>query len=290
MNSVTIYQKPHEIRGEMAKESSVMAALVPSEKQVFLASTERPAADYNAAELAAELGKSLKWIAKDIGYRTDGSDLQYLTIRTAEIMKTHYGNLSLKDFRMAFELLLTGELDEYLPRGRDGQPERGHFQQFNAEYVCRVLNAYRVRRAAVLQKARKAMPVRKQERDPEAERRYLNETRRGLLQAFEEYKRNGYFPSISPIAEMLYYNLLNEVGLADPVEVSEEDEKEVLQKAIAYYAMKGQIGRVKEIKERRGEDLEYEKYEHTRRRVLKEAFRRMAERGVELNKYIVIDE
>ena len=79
---------------------------------------------------------------------------------------------------------------------------------------------------------------------------------------------------------------MSEVGLADPVEVSEEDEKEVLQKAIAYYAMKGQIGRVKEIKERRGEDLEYEKYEHTRRRVLKEAFRRMVERNVILTDYI----
>lgn len=290
MNNVTIYRKPEEIRREIAKDASVMGSLIPSERQVFVASTYRPVGDYDPKELSVEIGKALKWIAKDIGYRSDGSDLQYLTIRITEIMRTHYGGLSLKDFHLAFELLLTGELDEYLPRGRDGQPERGHFQQFNAEYVCRVLNAYKARRAAVLRKAREAMPRKEPERDREAERMYLNETKRGLLQAFEEYRINGYFPKISPIAEMLYYNLLSEAGLAEEVTITPEDEQEVMRTAIAFYARTGSVGAIKRLREQGPGELRQESFVLSRKRALREAFKRINDKGIELNKYIIIDE
>ena len=126
------------IRREMVNIPAVMGALGPVEKAVFLASTAKTIAEYNAAELSAELAVALKWICKDVGYRSpDESDRQYLVIRTAEILKRYYTGLTLKDFRMAFEMSITGELDDFLPRGRDGQPDRNHYQQFNAEYVAR---------------------------------------------------------------------------------------------------------------------------------------------------------
>ena len=177
------------IRREMVKIPAVMGALGPVEKAVFLASTAKTIAEYDAAELAAELATALKWICKDVGYRSpDESDRQYLVIRTAEILKRYYAGLSLKDFRMAFEMSLTGELDDFLPRGRDGQPDRNHYQQFNAEYVCKILNAYKGRRAWVLRKANEAVPKEEPKRDPAKDRYYRNETRRDCINAFESFK------------------------------------------------------------------------------------------------------
>ena len=76
------------MRREMVKIPAVMDALGPVERAVFLASTAKTIAEHSATELAAELQTALKWIAKDIGYRsTDASDTQYLVIRTAEILK-----------------------------------------------------------------------------------------------------------------------------------------------------------------------------------------------------------
>ena len=73
------------IRREMVKIPAVMDALGPVERAVFLASTAKTIVEYNAAELSAELAVALKWICKDVGYRSpDESDRQYLIIRTAE--------------------------------------------------------------------------------------------------------------------------------------------------------------------------------------------------------------
>lgn len=277
------------IRREMVKIPAVMGALGPVEKAVFLASTAKTIAEYDAAELAAELATALKWICKDVGYRSpDESDRQYLVIRTAEILKRYYAGLSLKDFRMAFEMSLTGELDDFLPRGRDGQPDRNHYQQFNAEYVCKILNAYKGRRAWVLRKANEAIPKKDPKRDPSKDRYYTNETRKGCINAFEFFKSNGRLPEMSPIAEMLYYNELAAVGLADTINVTLAEQKEILQRAINDYARRGYIGDVRRLKESGTDDpeLEHGSFVLARRKALTATFRRMVEQGINITDYI----
>jgi len=279
------------IRREMVKIPAVMGALGPVEKAVFLASTAKTIAEYDAAELAAELATALKWICKDVGYRSpDESDRQYLVIRTAEILKRYYAGLSLKDFRMAFEMSLTGELDDFLPRGRDGQPDRNHYQQFNAEYVCKILNAYKGRRGCVLKKAFEAVetPELKPGRDVERERYYRNETRRDCINAFESFKENGRLPEMSPIAEMLYYNELSAAGLADEIEITLADQKEILQRTINDYARRGYIGDVRRLKESGTSDpeLEHGSFVLARRKALAATFRRMVEQEINITDYI----
>ena len=116
------------IRRELIGNADVMGALTPVERAVFLASTAMTIAEITPSELANELRTALKWICKDVGYRIqDEADSQYLVIRTTEILKRYYSNLTLKDFRMAFEMSITGQLDEFLPRNRDGKADRGHY-------------------------------------------------------------------------------------------------------------------------------------------------------------------
>ena len=277
------------IRREMVNIPGVMDALGPVEKAVFLASTAKTIAEYNAAELSAELAVALKWICKDVGYRSpDESDRQYLVIRTAEILKRYYAGLSLKDFRMAFEMSLTGELDDFLPRGRDGQPDRNHYQQFNAEYICKILNAYKVRRGWIMKKAYENVPKQAEKPDPKLERYYKNETRRDCINAFESFKENGRLPEMSPIAEMLCYDTLAAAGLAEKVEITLADQKEILKRTINDYARRGYIGSVHRL-QRTGTDdpeLEHGSFVLARRKALAATFRRMVEQEINITDYI----
>lgn len=277
------------IRREMVKIPAVMGALGPVEKAVFLASTAKTIAEYDAAELAAELATALKWICKDVGYRSpDESDRQYLVIRTAEILKRYYAGLSLKDFRMAFEMSLTGELDDFLPRGRDGQPDRNHYQQFNAEYVCKILNAYKGRRAWVLRKANEAVPKEEQRPNPERERYYRNETRKDCIKAFEYFKENGRLPEMSPIAEMLYYDLLASAGFAPEIVVTIDEQKAILQRTINEFARRGMVGDMHRL-EQAGKDspeLQHGAFTMARRKALTAAFDKMVANGINITDYI----
>lgn len=277
------------IRREMVKIPAVMDALGPVERAVFLASTDKTIAEYDAAGLASELATALKWICKDVGYRSpDESDRQYLVIRTAEILKRYYAGLSLKDFRMAFEMSLTGELDDFLPRGRDGQPDRNHYQQFNAEYVCKILNAYKGRRAWVLRKANEAVPKEEPKPDPDRERYYRNQTRKECINAFYHYKYRGRMPQFSPIGEMLCYNALAAVGLADEIVVTLDEQRYIWQRTVNDFARRGMVGDVNRLKQEgtRAKDLEHGSFTLARRKALERTFAWMAEQEIQITDYI----
>ena len=288
---VTIYtNKPAVVvRREMAKIPAVMDVLGPVERSVFLASTAKTVAEHTDGELAAELTKALKFIAKDVGYReTDESERGYLVVRICETLKRYYSGLTLRDFRMAFEMSITGELDEYLPRGRDGQADRGHYQQFNAEYVCKILNAYKLRRAAVLRKAQDAMPEPEPPRDFEKETALLNNLKHDCINAFEYYKENGRLPEISAIAEMLYYNLLADAGLAPEIVVTVDEQKAIFTRTMNDFARRGMVGDMRRL-EQTGKDtpeLQHGAFTLARRKALRKAFERMAADGIVLTDYI----
>lgn len=277
------------IRREMVKIPAVMGALGPVEKAVFLASTAKTIAEYDAAELAAELATALKWICKDVGYRSpDESDRQYLVIRTAEILKRYYSGLTLKDFRMAFEMSITGELDDFLPRGRDGQPDRNHYQQFNAEYVCKILNAYKYRRAAVLKKANDAMPQESEQLTQDETKHLHNTTKAECIKAFAYFKENGRLPDMSPIAEMLYYQLLAEARLAREIVVTVEEQQVILNRMINKLAAKGMVGDVNSLKELGTDapDIQHGAFTLARKKALRAAFERMVTEKIEITDYI----
>lgn len=292
---VTIY-KPKSavvVRREMAKIPAVMDALGPVERSVFLASTDKTIAEYDANELSIELAKALKWIAKDVGYRaTDESERGYLVVRVAEILKRYYDGLTMRDFKMAFEMSITGELDDYLPKGRDGQADRGHYQQFNAEYVCKILNAYKYRRAAVLKKANDAMPPEPEKPiTPEQAKELRNRTKQDCINAFLAFKETGYMPDISPIGEMLYYQILADAGLAREIVVTVDEQKAILQRTINQFARRGMVGDMRRL-EQAGPDapeLQYGAFSMARKKALKAAFERMVADGIEITDYIKLD-
>lgn len=116
-----------------------------------------------------------RFIAMDVGFiipTENRDDWTYICTRLLDLLKRYYSQLTLSEVKLAFELLITGELDDYLPKDRDGNAERKHYQQFNADYFAKVLNAYRRKQNGVIHKAYKALPEPKKELTPQQIRQF----------------------------------------------------------------------------------------------------------------------
>lgn len=291
MNEVTIYKRRPavELRRELAAMPEVLAVLDPVEKAVFLSSTAKTIAEYEAGELSRELAKALRFILKDIGYRSnDEGELSYIIVRLCEILKRYYDGFTIKDFRMAFEMSITGELDEFLPRNKEGQADRGHYQNFNAEYVCKILNAYKGRRAAVLKKAHDVKDRQEPQRDPRMDIYYRNKTRQGCIEAYQYYCENAMLPEMTPIAEMLYYDILSAAGLADEIVITDDEKKHILQQTLNSFAKQGRFLEMQRVK-RDGTDspdVKHRALQQSRRKRLIDAFQRMMEQGIDITNYV----
>lgn len=284
----TVKKSPVEIRREMVGNPAVMGALDPVERAVFLASSAKTFGEYGPEELTAELSRALVWICKDVGYRaTDESERQYLVIRTVEILKRYYATITLKDFRMAFEMSITGQLDDYLPRTRDGRADRGHYQQFNAEYVCKILDAYKARRGAVLKKAFEAVETPELKPGNVDKSAYRKEAIADLFAAFDEYRETGVL-NTSAIADLVFYNILSEYGLAEPITVTVEDQKQIWQRTINDFARTGNVGDVNRLKSAGidAPELQHGSFVLARHRAIKALFRGIIEQGKTIQEFI----
>lgn len=291
----TIEQTPALQRKAIARNAEVMSVLQPVERALFLASTDKSIDEIPSVELAKELRNALQWICKDVGFRsTSDADSQYLVVRTTEILKRYYRDLSLKDFRMAFEMCLTGELDMFLPRNRDGQPDRSHYQNFNAEYICRILNAYRSRRADVFRKVNAAMPqdASVPEMSAETKRRLENKTKQRLLDAYAVYLETGKLETTT-IREMLYHQILADAGLAEEIEITDDVRRSVLNAVLAEMAIKGaSIGEIRRTRERgiKSSDIEHGAFVAARRNALLKTFAELKENKIDLKDYVRIED
>lgn len=275
------------IRREIAQEPSVLQSLKGVDRTIFLASTDKTVAEIPGIELTRELNKLLRVVCKDIGYRiTDEGDIQYLVVRISELMKRYYANLTLKDFRLAFEMSITGELDDYLPKRADGTADRQHYQNFNSEYVCRILNAYRDRRSQTLVKVIDARP--KMEADPVRIQEAELGLKKDIIKAYNYFLENREMPQLSPLSEMCYYERLRDVGLAPEIIVTDEERQKAFQEAVEFYEKRGKTFDARRVREA---GIDTEEIEASSRfmaagRVLAECFEDIRKQGLSIEKYL----
>ena len=279
-----------EGRAALARMPEVVKALDRSERLILGASITKPVKDYTLEALAGELTKSLRWIARDIGYTIKGEDdWQYITVRTAQLLKRYYETLSVDDFRLAFEMAVAGELDSYLPKDRSGHADTGHYQQFSAEYVCKILNAYKSKRAAALKRAEQAGPKVEGPGVPEAEQQVnARRMRRELFYCWLHYKYRGRLPRLSPIQEMRFYDILAEAGLADPIAVTEAEQAAVLSKTIMHYATAGLVADLQRVRKEGNEsdEIQGEAYRLARKKALIRALKEITDKEIQLRNYV----
>lgn len=277
------------VRKAVLESPEAIAKLDSVELSVFRATTDRPFEMYDGAELVAALADKMEWIAKDIGLRnTNNADYKVAITRCAQILKRYYPELTLKEIRVAFELTITGELNDYYPKDRNGNPDKDHYQMFTPEYFCKVVNAYKAYRRKVVQKAMAAVP--KPDRQPDAgvDDFYRNEIHKDTVAAYLYYKYHGMMPQLTSIAALLIYEDLQRVGLVDELEITAQEQRLALRRLLYQLAQKNLVGDKMRVEEQgiSAPEVKSPAMELARYRLLKQAFARMVDDELQITDYI----
>lgn len=282
--------KAIDIRRQMLQLPEVAKSLSGVEKYIFAASTKTQIADIDDVTLVAKTGQMFRFIAMDVGYiiPTNSEDWAYICTRLLDILKKYYSQMTLADIKLAFELATTGELDDYLPKDSQGNPDKKHYQYFNADYFAKILNAYRRKKNGVIHKAYKAVPEPKKELTPEEKRYYHNQTVARCREVFLKYKYTGRFV-LGVTDGMLIYDWLRKLGFANEVAGTEDDRKQ----ALARYMQRVARGFVNKYEafhvKRKGTDapeLDFTAYEIARDKEIKRTFDRMIAAELQIDNYL----
>lgn len=283
--------KAIDVRRAMVELPEVAKALTPVEKYIFVASTKKQIAEIDDETLLAKTGQMFRFIAMDVGFiipTENRDDWTYICTRLLDILKKYYSQMTLPDIKLAFELATTGELDDYLPKDSQGNPDKKHYQQFNADYFAKILNAYRRKQNGVIHKAYKALPEPKKELTPEEKRYYHNQTVARCREVFLQYKYTGRF--VLGITDgMLIYDWLRKLGFANEAAGTEGDRKQ----AFARYMQRVARGFVNKYEayhvQRKGTDapeLDFTAYEIARDKEIARTFDRMIADELQIDNYL----
>lgn len=279
-----------DIRRKMVQLPEAAKALTTVEKYIFAASTKTQISEMDDGVLVSKTAQMFRFIAMDVGYiiPQNENDWAYIQTRLVDILKRYYSYLTLADMKLAFELATTGELDDFLPRDSQGNPDKKHYQQFNADYFAKILGAYRKKQNEVIGKAYNALPEPKKEMTPEQKRYYHNRREKINRMIFLKYKYTGKI-SFEVGDEMFLYDWLLKFGFADEVEATEDDRKQ----AFAKYMHRAAIGMVNQYTafnvRRKGIDspeIDFTAYEVARKKEIIRAFDRMIAEEIQIDNYL----
>lgn len=282
--------KAIEIRRKMVQLPEVAKALNPVEKYIFAASTKTQISEIDDKTLVDKLANILKYIAMDIGFiiPQDFEDWQYIQARILDIMKRYYSNYTLSDVKLAFELATTGELDEFLPKDKHGNPDKNHYQQFNADYLSKILNAYKRKQSIVIDKAFKVLPEPKGEMTPQQIRQFEIQRQWRNRYIFLCYKYTGKL-ILGLTDDMFLYEWLQKCGLADDVQVKEDDRKEAFARYMQRVA-RGMINQYTAFQVRRkgieSPEIDFTAFEVARKKEIIKAFDRMIAEEIQVDNYM----
>lgn len=282
--------KAIEIRRKMVQLPEVAKALNPVEKYIFAASTKTQISEIDDETLVTKLANMLKYIAMDIGFIIPQitEDWQYIQARTLDILKRYYSNFTLSDIKLAFELATTGELDEFLPKDRQGNPDKNHYQQFNADYISKILNAYKRKQNVVIDKAFKVLPEPKTTFTPAMIREFEIQRQWRNHYIFLCYKYTGKL-ILGLTDDMFLYEWLQKCGLADDVQVKEDDRKEAFARYMQRVA-RGMINQYTAFQVRRkgteSPEIDFTAFEVARKKEIIKAFDRMIAEEMQVDNYM----
>lgn len=224
-----------EIR-RYADETRVLSKMGKADRAILAAAKGTLVGEYETAALVETLMQMFNFISLDVGYRKpEEMEWRYLVTRIAEILRRYHSDITTVDIKTAFELLIVGELDPYLPKNGNGEPDRAHYQAFNADYVTKVVSAYRKRQGETIQKAREIPKETHKALTAGASQGWDKKgiTRRVYDEYVKTHRLNFGFHE-----DVVVYNYLLELKLIDDAQVSEADK----QRAYNRYCIQADLG------------------------------------------------
>lgn len=178
---------------------AVQSKLTSIELSIAQAGLEVPIRHLPDEQLLPKVGTAAKFICRDVGIKSwDNTELmKYDAARFFTHLKSYFSDLSLKEIKMAFELAAVGELDEWLPRDKNGNPDCEHYQSFSLQYYSKILKAYRAKKGKTWHKARKALPAPEMVITEEQRQENRRHCLQDIYDAFNRYKDHGEPPRFS---------------------------------------------------------------------------------------------
>lgn len=282
--------KSIDIRRKMMQLPEICNCLSNVDKYVFVASTKTQIQEIDKQTLLETSSQMFRYIAIDVGYNipNDENEWAYIKTRLVDILQRYFGTLTLSDIKLAFELTTAGELDDYLPRDSHGNVDKKHYQQFNSDYISKILRAYIKKQNEVFEKAYKALPTGKPNISEEQvinNDKRVEERKRKL---FLRYKYTGRVV-FELCDEMFVYDWLMKCGLADDVQVKEDDRKEAFARYMQRVA-RGMINQYTAFQVRRkgteSPEIDFTAFEVARKKEIIKAFDRMIAEEIQIDNYL----
>lgn len=179
-------------------QSNKIKQLSKVDQRIFVESTKRLISEEESEEKKIEyLGIIFIGVCSDFGLNApERSAVKSVFSSIFDVVDLYFDDLSFAEVKLAWRLLAVGELDNYLPKDRYGDPDKNHYGSLNVDYVTKVLKAYRKRKADMMSKTTALLPD-KPKATPEQERAFLNVQANNFIFAIMKYKYSGRFKAES---------------------------------------------------------------------------------------------
>lgn len=175
-------------------QSNKIKQLSKVDQRIFAESTRKLISEEESEEKKIEyLGIIFIGVCSDFGLNApERSAVKSVFSSIFDVIDLYFDDLSFAEVKLAWRLLAVGELDNYLPKDRFGNPDKNHYGSLNVDYVTKVLKAYRKRKADMMSKTTALLPD-KPKATPEQERAFLNVQANNFIFAIMKYKYSGRF-------------------------------------------------------------------------------------------------
>lgn len=175
-------------------QSNKIKQLSKVDQRIFAESTRKLISEEESEEKKIEyLGIIFIGVCSDFGLNApERSAVKSVFSSIFDVIDLYFDDLSFAEVKLAWRLLAVGELDNYLPKDRYGNPDKNHYGSLNVDYVTKVLKAYRKRKADMMTKTTALLPD-KPKATPEQERAFLNVQANNFIFAIMKYKYSGRF-------------------------------------------------------------------------------------------------
>lgn len=175
-------------------QSNKIKQLSKVDQRIFAESTRKLISEEESEEKKIEyLGIIFIGVCSDFGLNApERSAVKSVFSSIFDVIDLYFDDLSFAEVKLAWRLLAVGELDNYLPKDRFGNPDKNHYGSLNVDYVTKVLKAYRKRKADMMAKTTALLPD-KPKATPEQERAFLNVQANNFIFAIMKYKYSGRF-------------------------------------------------------------------------------------------------
>lgn len=290
MNGVILKQntpitKAVEVRRKLELLPEIASVLSVAEKKIFEASTKTLICEMDDITLVDYSKRLFRYVATEIGYTIpDATEWAFIQTRLLDVLKTYHSQMSLTDIRLAFELMSVGELDNYFPRDSNGNPDKKHYNRFTAEYLTRVINAYKARQSEIIAKVYKYMPKRGKTVSAQEKAYYNGYMNDRIKIIYLTYKYTGRL--VTEYAdETFLYNWLRNNGFAEMVTSTDEDRNKAYYRFLAKaenMVNKYEAAHVRKVG-KEASSLDYLAFDEARKTEIKRAFDQMIINEYQLN-------